>query len=464
MLHIIPQPKDIKITKGTIITKAEIDVPENTLSYDSLTDLFRIGNKMTGIRLTCGKNGISLVQDPALEKEEYSLISGESSITLSASGHVGFVRALSTLFQIIKPTEDKKGISCPECTIKDRPDSEWRGLCIDLARQYHSMDLLLKYIDYCFILKIDRLQLHLTDDESFTFPCKSFPRLVTKDRSYTRSQLKALTERAEHLGISIVPEIDMPGHSKIFTTEYPEVFGRQGIMAANDGTFRALEKIYTEVEELFPNSEYIHVGGDEAVIGRWQSCRKSLNYEKKNGIDGYIELYGYYIGYITDFILSTGRKPVVWEGFFEQSNKYVSKKVIVMGFESYYQLPDTLVRNGYSVINCSWLPLYMVSPWKKWEPDEILEWNKYTWRHFIEQSPATKKPIVLPDGSPVLGGQYCVWGDYIKEDPDAIGSTNKEFSLVKPRLAALAEKTWNDTTKYTKKSFQTTLDTIISII
>jgi hexosaminidase len=142
-------------------------------------------------------------------------------------------------------------------------------------------------------------------------------------------------------------------------------------------------------------------------------------------------------------VLSMGRTPVIWEGFSKEYNHLISKDVIVIAWESYYQLAPDLLEGGFTIFNCSWKPLYIVTPNTHWTPAEILNWNIYTWQHWWPNSIASKQEIVVPDTAPVLGGQICAWGDALGGFPSSEEACKTEFALIRERIPALAEKTWN---------------------
>ncbi len=366
-----------------------------------------------------------------------------SQCLIEASGAEGLWRAISVIAQIGERTCDKM-IKLPVCEIADRPDSPFRGFVLDAARRWHPIDYLYRYIDLCSLVGINRFIIHFTDDESYTLPCDVFPKLPTEGRHYTREELRALDAYAAARGVMIIPEIDMPGHSTQFAAKYPEVFGTCGLMDADEEVFSALEEIYREVSLLFPNSKYIHCGGDEAVLGRWNDSERTLEYMKRNGVPDIVALYGHYVGRVCKSILALGKTPIVWEGFGKAANDEVPKDILVVSWENHYQTASELVEAGFTILNASWRPLYCVSPWQKWSPEEILSFSKYKWNHWWEESKAYEYGVSVPEGAPVMGGMFCAWGDYLKGYESSRLACQLEWASVKPRLSALAEILWND--------------------
>ncbi len=389
-------------------------------------------------------SGFFVVRDGSMDADECR-IDVSSACRITAGGEEGLARAFSIVYQISRRTCDKY-FKIPKCTVYDKPDNGFRGLLVDVARRWHPVDYLYRYVDLCSLSGINRLILHFTDDESYTLPSDVFPSLPTEGRHYTKEELRALDSYAGSRGVMIIPEIDMPGHSAQFATKYPDIFGTCGIMDATDAVFTALSALYKEVSELFPRSEYVHSGGDEAILGRWNDSEKTIAFMRENGISDIVDLYGYFVGRVCDGILSIGKTPIVWEGFGEGSNRLVSKDVLVISWENMYQTADKLVDAGFHILNASWRPLYCVSPWQKWSPEEILAHDKYTWDHFLDVSPSFNKGVRVPEGSPVEGGLYCAWGDYLKNYESSRLACQLEYASVEPRLCALAENLWNGNT------------------
>ena len=454
--NIIPHPKETKIYKKNIAVKPYYKC-ENPLFLEAVHAFSEFSDKIHELAVSPGEDGIVIKEDTSIATEAYKIEVDDKCI-IYVSDTKGLNYAFATLLQIIEKVDGEKPeynyFNAPKCKIYDHPEGTWRGLMVDVARKWHPTAFLFKYVDICYMLKLNRLQIHFTDDESFTLPCDSFPLLTTENRHYTKAELAVFNEYAKMRGITIVPEVDMPGHCTQFIEKYPDIFGAHGILEASEETFSALEKVYKEVMELFPDSPYIHVGGDEAVLGRWTDCKTSMEYMKKNNIKDIVELYGHYVARITNFILSCGKTPVVWEGFHKETNHLISRDVIVISWENLYQPVTDLAEAGFTLLNCSWQPLYIVAPWTHWEASEILNWDTHMWTHYNEQSAAYNKELRIPENTTVLGGQVCAWGDYLKNYLSGQWASKEEIKCIKPRVAALSEKTWNLKGIHTQKSFK----------
>ncbi len=442
-MNIIPAPKKQIVGNASFVlpvtykTEGFADAKRTVRAFLDFCD--RVHHVV--FRHSAENAGITAVCDTALPTGGYTVTARDGHVSVTARDDTALSYAFATLLLAFEKTDD--GLMCPEMTVEDAPEAPWRGLMVDLARMWHPIKYLYDAIDLCWLYKISRLQLHFTDDQSFTLPTDAFPRLATQDRTYSKAELGALAEYARERNVTLVPEVDLPGHCTCYNEAYPEIFGTNGIMCAEEKTFRALETILDEVIALFPDAPYIHLGGDEAAIAKWDECPGCVAYREAHGLENVHALYAHYLQRMTDYVLSKGVTPVIWEGFSKEYNHMISKDVIVVAWESYYQLAPDLLEGGFTIFNCSWKPLYICTPGKYWSPAEILDWNIYTWQHWWPNSIASKHDIVVPDTAPVLGGQICAWGDQIADSPSNESSCRVEFALIRERIPALAEKTWN---------------------
>ena len=249
-----------------------------------------------------------------------------------------------------------------------------------------------------------------------------------------------------------MPEIDVPGHCVSFQQEYPELFGTDGILCQNEQSVSAMQSLFGELCRMFPASKYIHIGGDEAQIENWLKCPRCAEYAQSVGIDFQTEeqkltaekLYVNFIGKMAEAVFAAGKIPVVWEGFSEQVNDLVSREILVMSWENYYQVTPSLLGAGFRIINCSWNPMYIVTPEPAWPPREIYDWSVYKWKAVHPDSPYRGKELEIPPARQVLGGQLLAWGDRIAASyPTVEEGVAAERRLLLERLPYLAENTWN---------------------
>ena len=467
---IVPQPKEVTVIgtaekyaiyefKAAITTKDE--------GFDDYINAFRsYARRINGAVIREEDGGIVLVRDKSLAPGEYKIETSENGMTLSASDDDGITYALATLHQIITVKDGK--ITVPSYTIKDKPDSSYRALLVDLARQWHPFNTLKDYIDLCYLYKIKYIHLHFTDYQSYTLPSDAFPKLSTPGRSYTKDEIAAINKYAAERNIEIIPEIEVPGHASCLTAAYPELFKNTAISGGVDGSIicvgkpgvmDTLKTLFEELIDMFPNSRYIHVGGDEANIAAWENCTDCVAYMEKEGINGKYPLYTRFVKDITDMILALGKTPIVWEGFPKEGAETISRDVIVTAWESYYHLPNELIEEGFTVTNSSWEPLYIVPPTHhkvpggRWYPKDILNWSKFTWKNWNPKTAAYEKPIVVEPTDQVIGGTFCAWECNYEQD----------IIPVKENLVALSERLWNVNGTFDMKEMLEALDRLYTL-
>lgn len=419
-------------------------------SFEKYAETFRLhAKKLHGLEITCGGGGICLCRDDRLSGEEYRLECTADGIILSASCADGIGCALATLHQILR--NDSGNLSVPAYTITDKPDCSYRAVMVDLPA-YRTLEQMLHYVDICFLYKIRYLHLHFADNGGYCLPSRKFPKLPTPGKSFSFEQIEILKHYCAVRNIEIIPEIDVPGHTSYLNNAYPELFSdspaegearKDLICIGKPGMLKNLRELFLEVMEMFPDSRYFHIGGDEAAIEAWNDCADCTAYRKEHGIPDVKALYTHSIKIITDMVLELGKIPVVWEGFPRNGAEQISRKVIVTAWESLYHLPNELIEEGFTITNSSWMPLYVVHPQSyhaqfvkggRWHPEDILnDWNIYTWKNWWEKSAAYEKPIVVEPTDQVIGATYCVWlTDYEIELP-----------AVLENLPAMCERLWN---------------------
>ncbi len=278
--------------------------------------------------------------------EGYSLTVNPKRIDVVASSEQGAFYAIQTLLQMTQMGE-LRTIDC--CTVADEPRFPYRGLHFDVSRHFFSKEFLIKQIDAMALLKLNRMHLHLTDGAGWRLQIDRYPRLTsfaawrpaktwqewakceTKycDQNdpdahggfYTKDDIREVLAYAESRHITVIPEIEMPGHSEEAVAAYPEVScdgtGKGGdFCPGKEATFQFLENILSEVIDLFP-SHYIHIGGDEAGKGAWKTCPDCQRRMKEEGLNSLDELQSYLIRRIEKFVNSKGRDIIGWDEILE---------------------------------------------------------------------------------------------------------------------------------------------------
>ena len=408
-----------------------------------------------GVTLTEGSGGISLMIDATLPAESYTLTVTDEGVRVKVADEIAAQHAAVSLIQLMEKAND--GLTLPVGTLEDAPGCTYRTVMIDLARNWHELRVVYEYVDMCCFYKVRYLHLHFTDDESYTLPSKAFPGLPTEGRHYTEEELKALLTYAKSRGVQIIPEIDVPGHTSSFSAAYGDIFGRDGIICLSEKSIEAMSTLFFELCELFSDSDYIHVGGDEAAIDRWTTCDKCLNAFRQNGVDvdKYLSsdelrqdlaeiMYATFIKRICEVIISCGKTPVVWEGFREDTNHMIPREALIISWENYYQTTPQLLAGGFRLVNGSWNPMYVVTPSIYWSPEEVYNWNIYTWCPVHPGSPYAGSTLKIEPTEQVEGGMLLAWGDHIKRKfPDLSKGIREEQRLVEERVLPFTENVWS---------------------
>lgn len=451
-MNIIPTPKVIKKEPNGVLKFYAPSMKENPEFLAAQEAFVAYADRLYGIKVAVKEEGhIQVVRDEKMAFEEYRIEVSEDTIVIYAKDSVGINHGFATLLQAMQ--EEDGNILLPEMVIEDKPDCSYRGMMVDLARNWHPFSYLLSYVDMCYFYKVAVLQLHFTDDQSYTLPSDLYPDLSTKERFYTKEQIKELVEYANARGVEISPEIDVPGHCKSFGEAYGEIFGTKGIICQHEDSMEAMRNLFRELCDMFSYSKYVHIGGDEAyAMEEWIKCEKCREYTRSVGIDADMEdkrelaelMYAHFISEMAEVCFQKGKQPIVWEGFAKSVNDKILKNILVMSWENYYQLTSELLDAGFQVINCSWNPMYVVAPLTMWTPKEVYDWSVYKWKAVHGGSPIIETGYEAEPNKQIIGGQLLAWGDHIPTHSPSIaeGVRGERINLLE-RLPMLAQNTWN---------------------
>lgn len=425
------------------------------------------------------EGNIRFVSDTTMAPEAYVLEIRPERITLQAADRRGFFYALQSLRQLLPPQLEGQQAanvswSVPAARIEDAPRFTYRGMMLDVARYFMPKEGVLRLIDCMAQLKLNKLHLHLTDDNGWRIEIKRFPRLTEVgawrvDRPgklfperrnpmpgeatpvggfYTQEEIRQIVSYAAERQIEVIPEIDIPAHSNAALAAYPEyacpvvdryigvlpgLGGRNAdiiFCAGNDRVFDFLEQIFDEVLELFP-SHYIHVGGDEAWKSNWERCPRCQRRIRQEGLASTEELQGYFMRRISDYIRSKGREVIGWD---ELTNSTIPDQAIVMGWQGYGQAALKAAAQGHRFILTPARILYLIryqGP-QRFEPvtyfgNNTLE-DVYNYEPVQEGwDPAYERLL--------MGVQVSMWTEFCNSPKEV------EYLLF-PRLTALAEVAW----------------------
>ena len=485
-IAIVPYPNHLETGRGTY------RVTDRPVTCDSRTDE-RTQRAVVGFaaRLatgTGGKNpvtvadevpasGIRFVTDESLPAEGYELNVDGEGIELRASQFPGFLYALQSLEQLLpaavygtEPAPDAAW-EVPCVKIADAPRFAYRGMHLDVARHFFSVDEVKRYIDVMAIHKLNTLHWHLTDDQGWRIEIKRYPELTavgsirkatvvrkewgTYDGTpyggfYTQDEIRDVVKYAADRGVTVIPEIDLPGHMLAALTAYPElgctggpyeVWGRWGVAddvlcPGREKTFEFLEGVLTEVMELFP-SEYIHIGGDECPKVRWEKCPRCQAKIRQLGLkdDGEHTAEHYLQSYVTDrigkFLAQHGRRIIGWDEILEGR---APSDAVVMSWRG-SEGGIAAAKLGHDVImtpNSHFYFDYYQSLDTDAEPFGI--------GGYIPMEQVYSYDPAFPELTPeqqkhILGVQANLWTEYVLSDE------HLEYMLL-PRLAALSEVQW----------------------
>ena len=381
-LHLIPYPNSVVFGNGTCdLATADFRIDpaiggksvQAILRFKEALDL-NIGRHSL-VTETGKKNGLIFLLDKEMEDESYSLRSTRNAVEIKASGLRGFCFAIETLKQLM-PREIygqalKKGVEwkIPCVTIEDAPRFKYRGLHLDVARHFYTVDEVKHYLDMMAFHKMNQFHWHLTDDQGWRIEIKKYPLLteigskrrgtmVRKDWNscdnipyggfYTQEEIKEVIRYAAERGIDIIPEIDLPGHMQAVLTAYPELGCTGGpyevrttwgiaddvLCIGKDKSMTFLEDVLSEITALFPG-KYIHIGGDECPKERWATCPdcqakiKALGLTDKESHSKEEALQNYVTDHITKFLASKGKSTIGWDEVLEGE---LESDVIVMSW------------------------------------------------------------------------------------------------------------------------------------
>ena len=437
---LVPWPQSLKAGGGDLKITAASRIVFSRVSLAPLAQVLSDEIWLsTAVRLKVASwaeaaGDIVLAVDPQLKGEQYEL-----AVTDRAVVNGGNYRAVAwgavTLLQALEPASAGGGLRAARMTVEDKPVAAYRGLLVDVARQWHPVEALRPLIEMCRLYKINYVQLHLNDQQSFTFPSKAFPSLATvekgKRRTYTLEEITGLVRYADERGVTLVPEMEGPGHH---SGALRTLWGRKGTSCMDLGsekTYEGMDVLVGELCEVFASSPYIHIGADECDLSGVGESDEEKAFMAKHGLQGKGGLYNYYIVRMNEIIRKRGKQTISWEGFHNDGagGVKIPKDILVMPFESTYNPANNLVAHGYTVINTAWKPLYVVGN-KKWPAQYIYEnWNLWLWEHHIN----TKCHIQLKKTDPVLGAQMCAWEQ----------AADVELPSTRERLHAMSERIWN---------------------
>jgi hexosaminidase len=433
----------------------------------------------TGLPLTEGRddNGIVLRVDPGLASEAYRLTVDGYAIRIDGGSAAGVFWGAQTFRQLLGPDAFRRAPvdparrrwDVPMVVIEDGPRFRWRGLLLDVARHFMPKDGVLRYLDLMAAHKLNVFHFHLTDDQGWRIEIRKYPRLTEtgswRARTkfghrasplweekphggfYTQDDIREIVAYAAERHITVVPEIDVPGHSQAAIAAYPElgntdvidttsltVWDNWGIspnvLAPTDNTLRFYEDVFEEVLELFP-SRFIHVGGDECPKDQWRRSAVAQARIKELGLAGEDGLQAWFIGHFDRWLAARGRRLIGWDEILEGG---LAAGAAVSSWRGYAG-GVTAARAGHDVVMCPEQQVYLDHRQDAGADEPVPIGYVRTLEDVYRFEPVP--PELTPEEARhVLGTQANVWTEVMED------SARVDYQVF-PRLAAFAEVAWS---------------------
>lgn len=463
---IIPQPVEIKTLPGAFTLHAGTTIGYQQSEAKAVADMFaeKIA-RATGYELKRQRSGLIQFQlnpKPAanIGKEGYTLEVTGKGIRVAANETAGLFYGMQTLLQLFpveieSKTPIKRQWSVPNVRITDYPRFGWRGLMLDVSRHFFSKDEVKRYIDRMARYKYNVFHWHLTDDNGWRLEIKSLPKLTavggcrvqrygkfgaheapkpgepaTDCGFYTQEDVREILAYARERHVSVLPEIDVPGHSMAMLAAYPELScsktpdirvspGHSFAEWYDNGTFKMLEdnvlnpadekvyevmdKVFTEVAALFPYP-YVHVGGDECYMGNWEKDPGCQALMQKNGMKGVVELHGYFMKRMEQILTAKGKKMIGWDEILEGG---ISPEAAVMSWRGIKGAVEAS-HLGHEVVMTpnDYLYIDLIQGDPAVEPDATA-YKTVRLKTLYDFEPVPEGV----DAKYVLGGQACLWSE-----------------------------------------------------
>ena len=471
--QIIPAPNNLNITAGefylssntNLIYDAELE-PAVAYWESLFTPVFVLNTgKANTMRFVLDKN----IKNP----EAYILDVNTEEITIKASSPKGVFYAVQSLIQLLPPEFIKdgfksEGINIQTLKIEDNPEFSYRGMHLDVSRHMYPVEFIKKYIDALAMLKMNTFHWHLTDDQGWRIEIKKYPKLqeVAAYRKetlighysnqphqfdgkkyggyYTQEEVKDIVAYAQKRFITVIPEIEMPGHSQAAIAAYPELgcSGEQVEVATKWGvfediycpkeeTFKFLENVLDEVVALFP-SEYIHIGGDEAPKTQWKNSSESQALIKSEGLKDEHELQNYFITRMEKYLNSKGKQIIGWDEILEGG---LAPNATVMSWRGTNGAVEA-AKSGHNVVMTPTSHCYF-DYYQSDNDDEPTAIGGYLPLEKVYGFNPIPEELNSEETKYILGAQGNIWTEYMPTSEQA------EY-MAFPRILAMSEVVWTN--------------------
>ena len=438
-LHcMIPAPTEVKAAaEGTL----RLETVRGIQAENGLEHLAEDAAEMLagfGISASPGTGrGLRLGLDRPLGKESWQMWVGPEGIQLLGGDEAGLFYALQALTQVIAAASER-GPAAAEIgygTVTDSPRFGWRGLMLDSARHFQSVKTMKQVIRVLAAYRLNVLHWHLTDSLGWrigtgTVPPEIPPNPLTKG-AYSREELREIAEYAKKHHIAIVPEVDVPGHSDALLLAHPELAcdpaapGSE-LCLGNAETLPFLKRIFAELMDIFPDSRYIHFGGDEAETAHWEKCPRCQAAMTAGGFRTMRELENHFMRELTRFAVDNGRTPIVWG-----TGTVFPEETVIQAWLDIRE-PSRQIGNGCRCIMSVFGSYYFDFPANPSEPHE-------SWMFYLPpEGLYMADPYVIWEREwqdHLLGPEACLWTETVPEW--------RLMQKILPRLGAYAETAWS---------------------
>ncbi|MDC1106093.1 beta-N-acetylhexosaminidase [Prolixibacteraceae bacterium] len=485
-VSIIPKPVKEKITSGSFVLNSKTQIKATSDLNNEVEYFIEQLKTSTGIELnsSSSSSSIELKTSRSLEnkygKEAYKLNITQNKITVSGGSKTGIFYGLQTLLQLMpehvysRVNIKKEKLSIPCVDILDYPRFGWRGFMLDASRSFQPVEYVKKTLDLMAMHKMNVLHWHLTDDHGWRIEIKSHPELtqVAAFRNqpnypvkgevnpyggyYTQKQIREIIKYAEKLHITIVPEVDLPGHSSALLGAIPEMGcndverqdhiqyfrdypmrntnfikhkGSNVVCAGKESVYPIINDILNEIIDLFP-SEYIHIGGDEVKKKWWESCPHCQKRAKDEGLKDMDELQAYFIKRLEKMVVNRGRKLIGWDEILRGG---LSPTASVMGWRGMKGAEKSIKQGRKTVVASN--KGYYIQRNQTENPYHPQGWPRVTTaKHIYEYNPIPEG-LTKEQEKLILGIQTSVWTPFMNK--------NGLWDIaIYPRNCALSEAAW----------------------
>jgi hexosaminidase len=492
-INLIPVPAKMKVNSGQFVINSNTSIvltSDNQEMKNAVAVLNNLLNRAAGYRLPVTTSPLAAnaivcrLSASVPNKEGYKLSVQKGLINLEAQTAQGIFYGMQTLrqllpYQIERPYLSNVDWTIPCVEIEDAPRFVHRGLMLDAGRHFQPKEFVMKFIDMLAYHKMNTLHWHLTEDQGWRIEIKQYPKLTEvgayRNRTlegrytspekrkwdntryggfYTQKEIKEVVDYAQKRFVTVIPEIELPGHAVAALTSYPELsctggpFEVEGlwgvfndIYCPKEKTFQFLENVLSEVAALFP-SPYIHIGGDEAPKLRWKNCAHCQALIKKEGLKDEHELQSYFVTRIEKFVESKGKRIIGWdeilEGGLAPNATVMSWRGEEGGIDAARQRHDVIM----SPTSYAYLDYYQADPkTQPWAIGGFVPlWKTYSYN-------PTPSVLTPEEAKHILGFQGNIWTEYIS-------TTSHLEYMAFPRGAAVAEVGWSPNEKKNYPDFK----------